>query len=129
MTKGLSYLTIVSLLAVGGCSSTDPSTVGLAGTWLATVNALGIATMNLTMTERNSEVTGSGQWIAVEGGASRTVTIQGLHFGVDLNFVLRFATSTGTAEYSTQGRVEDESTFHLVFPVEASPKRVDFVRQ
>ena len=130
MTRPLPRLMMASLLWLGGCGgTTDPSKVDLNGTWQATVGTLGIVTMTLTLVERNSELTATGQWAPVEGGASRTVTGQGLHFGVDLNLVLRFSTTAGSADYTTQGRVEDENSFHLVFPSVESPTRVVFQRK
>ncbi len=128
MTRVLSRLTLLSLLATAGCGSTDPTDVDLTGTWAATVGAIGIASMSLNVTEQSNQVTATGQWTPSGGGAPATVTAQGLHFGLDINLVLKFTTATGPFEYSTEGRVETENSFHLVFPTEANPIRVVFTR-
>lgn len=130
MTKALARPMIATLLLLTACgSSTDPSNVDLNGTWRATVNVLGIGPMSLTLVELNNELTATGEWTPLEGGAPLSVTAQGLRFGVDLNLALRFSTATSTANYTTQGRIEDESSFHLVFPAEDNPTRVVFRRQ
>ncbi len=120
---------VAALLLLAGCATTDPGSVDLNGTWHATVNALEIGSMTLTLVDRNSELAGTGQWIPSIGGSPLTLTARGLHFGVDLNLTFQLSTGPGITDFSTQGRVEDEHTFHLVFPSVASPTRVEFRRQ
>jgi hypothetical protein len=120
---------LTSVLALGCGEPTDLADVNLAGTWRGTVNGLGIASMTMTLTDRNSELVATGQWSPLEGGPERTFTGQGLHFGTDINLALRFQTATGPADYTTQGQVETEKTLHLVFPDLEGPRRVVFTRQ
>jgi hypothetical protein len=127
MTKLWAWMVGGCLL--GGCSSAAPEDVDLTGTWRGTVNSLGIASMTLDLVDEDSDLRGTGEWTPVEGGASLGVSALGLHFGIDINLLFRFTTAAGTTEYTTQGRVQTENRFHLVFPSDGTPTRVDFQRQ
>lgn len=111
-----------------GCGD-EVSIPPISGEWTANVNALGIATMNLALVEDAVTVTGTGQWTALTGGATRSVTASGLHFESTLTMIFIFDTESGPVQFSTQGQVDSPTEFHLVFPVADDPTRVTFRRR
>jgi hypothetical protein len=111
-----------------GCAE-EATDQPVTGEWTATVNALGIGTMNLTLVEDAVTVTGTGQWTALAGGATRSVTSSGLHFESTLTMIFIFDTESGPVQFSTQGQVDSPTEFHLVFPVVDDPTRVTFRRR
>lgn len=120
---------LVSATLLAGCGTTDPVDVDLTGTWQADVNALEIRAMTLSLVERDHDITGTGQWTPVAGGGPSDLTAAGLHFGADIALTLTLSTGAGRFDLGTEGRVEDENSFHLVFPTAGNPVRALFRRR
>jgi len=129
MKPTIAIAVAATALILSGCGSSEPTEVNLSGIWAGAVNTLGIGAMTMTVVDQDNELRVSGEWVPEEGGAPRSFTAQGLHFGVDINLAFEFDTPGGPANYTTQGRVEAEDRFHLVFPSVDSPTRVDFTKR
>lgn len=122
------WILAVATAAITACSS-EPTDVQLSGEWTANINALGIVSLTMTITEDANTLTATGQWIPMGETAPRTLTANGLHFVTGLNMVFTFATSTGPAVFTTQGQTEGADSFYLLFPAGDTPTRVSFTRR
>jgi hypothetical protein len=120
---------LAAVVALSVACAEEVTDQPITGEWTATVNALGIGTMNLTLVEDAVTVTGTGQWTALTGGATRSVTSSGLHFESTLTMIFTFDTESGPVQFSTQGQVDSPTEFHLIFPVTDDPTRVNFRRR
>jgi hypothetical protein len=120
---GLCFATVV------GCGkATAPTDSSLTGRWNGTVGGLGIGFVTLDLTEDNKTVAGTGTWTPQTGGTQATLTVQGLHFGLDIQLSLNFAKPTGTETLVLPGTIETANSFHLLFPTDPTPTKVIFSR-
>jgi hypothetical protein len=124
-------LIAATLLAVVGCKdSVDPGSVDLTGSWSATPDALGVATMDLDLVETDGDLSGTGQYTASTSlNPDGTFTLNGIHIGGEVNVTLMVTPDGGqVVQQNLTGHVDDEDHFILVFPTE-NPKRVTFTRR
>jgi|GEM_PF-5953496 len=125
MTRWL--LAAVTATSLGCGYESGPAS--LSGEWRATINALGIASLTMTITESSNTLTATGQWQPMGETGTRTLSANGLRFESGLNMVFTFQTATGPAIFTTQGQTENEDSFYLLFPVGDDPTRVIFTRR
>ncbi len=123
-------LAAVTSLVVGCGGTTDTSSANLTGTWVAAPGVLGIATMDLVLTELNSEISGTGTYVGAGAGvANGTTTVTGIHIATELNMTINFTPEGGqTVVQNLTGHVDDADHFVLVFPGE-NATRVTFTRK
>jgi hypothetical protein len=113
-----------------GCGTTDTTNVDLTGTWVAAPNSLGVATIDVTLTESASQITGTGTFVGMTNGlASGTLTADGIHLATELNLTLHFTPEgAATLTQNLTGHVDDNDHFILIFPAEEA-QSVTFTRQ
>ena len=120
-----------ALVLAAACGDTvDPSTVDLTGTWQATPNSLGIATITLLLTETSSQLSATGTYTSSSVGLENgTIVATGLHVAAEINLTCDFIPETAAQfRQNFTGHVEDGDHYSLVFPG-GSGDRVTFTRQ
>ena len=125
-----SILAAATFVVIGCHGTTDVSNVDLTGDWVAAPNALGIATIDVTLTESGGTVDGNGTYVGVTGVlASGSVTVTGIHVGDAVNLTIHFTPEGGaTHDQNLTGHVVDNDHFVLVFPGDVA-STVTFTRQ
>jgi hypothetical protein len=123
-------LAAATVLAVGCSGTTDVSNVRLTGDWVAAPGELGIATIDIALTETGGALDGNGTFVGVTGVlASGTVTGAGIHVGTEVNLTLQFTPQgAATLTQNLTGHVDDNDHFVLIFPGDQA-RPVTFTRQ
>ena len=134
-TQSSTRLAVIALLATAVTSSScsdnfDASKVDLTGQWEAHPGILGLATVNLNLTEDGQTLTGSGTYTSsVASLPNGTVDATGINIAGQVILTLTFHTGTTDVSQLYSGQVETNERFHLVFAGEQAPVRVIFDRR
>ena len=119
---------MLAMVAAGCSKATGPAATTLTGQWKGTIGAFGIGFITMNLTENGGgDVRGTGTWTPDVGSGSGTLTVTGLHIGVELQINLIVNYPDGPKDTVLPGAVTGPDAFYLVFPTEP-PRRITFTR-